>query len=696
MPNNYFQPFYKQFPITRLLVGFVLGILLQYHLSITLLPFLVVFIISLIALLLFQTFHLSTKYKLIWFSGCCIVLLFFAMGGMLSYTKNIENSKKWIGKFYQPKTPVKLTLQEPIAVKQNSYKALAKADAVLLNNEWQQVNGDLLLYFKKDSTLPNLYYGSQIIVTSNLMPIINAGNPGGFNYAEYCKFQNISFQAFLKDDDFVVMPTTNKNFFDNALIKTRETVLAILRKNINGKNELSVAEALLIGYRDDLDRDLVQTYSNTGVVHIIAISGLHLGMIYWLLLKILIPFAKRKWLVIVKPIVILFVLWGFTFVAGAAPSILRSAVMFTFIVVGETFDKRVNILNSLAASAFLLLAINPFSLWDVGFQLSYTAVLSIVIFHGYINKWFYFKNKLLQYFWSLNALSLSAQILTLPIVLYHFHQFPNLFLITNIFAVPFSGLILFAELLLLVVSPLTSVANFVGSFTENLISILNNFIQRMDSLPFAVWQSIQITIPQAILLYAAIITFAIWLVQKNSKYFLSGLMFLLLFITIRSIDFAKRNTQQKLIVYNVPKHTAIDIIEGRNYYFLGDSILTEDGFLRNFHIKPSRVLHRITPTNTINNFSITSNFILSANKKVVIVDDEFEFTTTQKIKTDVVVLTKNPKVELSNLSTIFQCNQYVFDSSNPFYKVEQWNKQADSLHLQHHSTATQGAFQVDL
>ena len=135
-------------------------------------------------------------------------------------------------------------------------------------------------------------------------------------------------------------------------------MLSILRNNIHDQNELSIAEALLIGYRDDLDRDLVQQYSNTGVVHIIAISGLHLGMIYGLLLLLFKPFLKFKITKIIKPLVILFVLWGFSFIAGAAPSIMRSAVMFTFIVIGESLGKRTNMYNSLAASAFVILLVN--------------------------------------------------------------------------------------------------------------------------------------------------------------------------------------------------------------------------------------------------------------------------------------------------------------------------------------------------
>ena len=194
--------------------------------------------------------------------------------------------------------------------------------------------------------------------------------------------------------------------------------------NIKGDKELGLAEALLIGYKDDLDKTLVQSYTNTGVVHIIAISGLHLGLIYWLLVQLLKPLQRRKYMKWLRPVIIILGLWLFSLLAGAQPSILRSAVMFTCIVIGETIAKKTSIYNSLALSAFGLLCWNPYWLWDVGFQLSYSAVLSIIIFMRPVYNLLYVKNKILDFFWKINAVTIAAQILTLPLSIYHFHQFP--------------------------------------------------------------------------------------------------------------------------------------------------------------------------------------------------------------------------------------------------------------------------------
>jgi competence protein ComEC len=166
-------------------------------------------------------------------------------------------------------------------------------------------------------------------------------------------------------------------------------VISTLKKYIPGDKESGLAEALLIGYKDDLDKNLVQSYSNTGVVHIIAISGLHLGIIYWLLLAVTKPLKQNKKLVWLRLLLTISALWAFTLLAGAQPSVLRSAIMFTIIAIGQLAARKGSIYNTMALSAFVLLCINPFWLWDVGFQLSYTAVLSIVVFFRPVYNWFY-------------------------------------------------------------------------------------------------------------------------------------------------------------------------------------------------------------------------------------------------------------------------------------------------------------------
>ena len=357
-------------------------------------------------------------------------------------------------------------------------------------------------------------------------PFTNNGNPGAFDYNRYCLFQDITYQVFLRKDQYFVLADKNRNWLQQKLFEIRNSTIQTLQHYITGEKEQGVAEALLIGYRNDLDKDLVQAYSNTGVVHIIAISGLHLGMIYGLLFYIFSFFKRYKWVHLLKPFIILFVLWAFTLIAGAVPSILRSAVMFSFIVIGEVINRKTNMYNTLAASAFCMLVYDPFVLWDVGFLLSYAAVISIITFMQPVYRWLYFQNKILDKIWRLSSVTISAQVLTLPIVIFYFHQFPNYFLITNLLVVPLSGLILYGEILLLCVSFIKVLATVIGKILYWLILFMNTFIEHINNMPFSVWNNLQINILQTWLLYGFIIAVCIWLLRKSSKAFIISLAFL--------------------------------------------------------------------------------------------------------------------------------------------------------------------------
>lgn len=686
----------KKIPFIRLLLFFVAGILIEWYLQIEWQFLLYGFIIPLIGIITYFFLPLSIKFSSSWFNGICILLLFSLLGAVVTYTHNVRNQPDWYQNNYATNTKILVTLEEPLVAKENSYKALATVDAVWNNGIWNKTDGEILVYFKKNSIPPSIDYGSQIVIQKPLQEIKNSGNPGAFDYKRYCLFHNITAQVFLKDDEYAVLPTKNINRLNQTLFALRDGTIHALQQNIPNEKEQGVAEALLIGYREDLDKDLVQAYSNTGVVHIIAISGLHLGMIYGLMVWIFARFKRNQFTKILKPVTILFVLWAFTLVVGGVPSIMRSAVMFTFIVFGDMLGKRSNMYNTLAASAFCMLATNPFMLWDVGFLLSYAAVISIITFQRHIYNWLYYQNKMLDKVWALTSVTLSAQILTIPIVVFYFHQFPNLFLITNFIAVPLSGLILYGEILLLIFSFLSPVAKAIGFILGYMLKAMDGFIENINALPFAVWNNLQISVFQTWMLYGATIGICVWLIFKSSKAFIISLAFASLFAFSLSIEYINRNQQEKLIVYNVPKQSAIDFIQCSNYNFSGDSILLHDGFLRNFHLKPARILYKTTAATE--NSSIKENEITNINGKRILVLTQSlpRQPYTSKIPVDILVLSHNPRIYINQLQQAFDCKLIVFDSSNPLWKIQLWKKDCDSLHLRFHSTPDDGAFVMDL
>ena len=668
------------------------GILIQWHSQLSINTWWVLTAISFISLLVFFILPFFNRYRFGFSYGIITCILFFSLGAMLTWQKDIRNNKQWLGNFYEGQNGLIVTLDEPLSEKTKSFKANATVSSLIKNGQSIRVKGKIILYFKKDSTL-QLNYGSRILFKKPLQEIKNSGNPGGFDYKRYSLFQGITHQVYLKSDEFEVLNGKEENPFRKFIYSSRGKVLDILRTNIKGDKELGLAEALLIGYKDDLEQSLVQSYTNTGVVHIIAISGLHLGLIYWLLTLALKPFKKRKSAKWLNPVLIITGLWLFSLLAGAQPSILRSALMFTFIVLGESLTKKSYIYNTMAVSAFILLCINPYWLWDVGFQLSYAAVLSIIIFMRPIYNWFYIKNKIVDFFWKLNAVTLAAQILTVPLSIYHFHQFPNLFILTNFVAVPLSSAILLGEIFLCLISFIPVLALLLGKLISWHIWLMNTYIEKIETISISLWDGLQISIIQAILLVLFAVGISYWLMEKSKKGLKLGLFSLLCFVTLNSVSFIQSNQQQKIIIYNVPQKRAIDIVTGRNYFFIGDSDLLSSNFARNFHLKPSRVLYRITETKAADNIVKFENYINYEDKNILLLDETISFSPQQTKPTiDLLVISKNPKVYMKRLAASLDIKQIVFDGSVPAWKANYWKKDCDSLHIPWHDVTMKGAF----
>lgn len=687
---------WKKAPFLRLLLPVIAGIVAGYYFKIEVNIIIIIAIILTFAFFIFNILPIVYRFKLQAVNGIIITAFLINAGLFLTWNKDVRNHAGWYGNKYNSSSYIVAIISEPPVEKSKSYKSLANVEAIINKDSVYPVTGKLLLYFSKDSNAKKIVYGSRVIIKKDLQEIKNSGNPAAFNYKRYCAFQQIFHQCYLKQTDWRLLKDDNANPLRKVIYTTQRYIINVLNDNIKGADESSLAKALLIGYKVDLDKDLVQAYSNVGVVHLIAISGLHLALIYAMLLWVTgkISFIKKS--KFIRLFIILFCLWFFSLLTGASASVLRSAVMFTFIATGAAFGKKASIYNSLASSAFALLCYDPFMLWDVGFQLSYCAVLGIVIAQQYVYNWFYFSNKLLNEIWKLAAVSLSAQIFTLPVCVYYFHQFPLLFLLSNVVAIPLSTIALWGCIFLVFVSPIHILALYFGKAATASIWLLNHAVLFINAIPFSLWDGISITVTQTIILYFIVIFFLYWVIKKNNLAFKLGMYSTLLFsitIALHKWNFSK---QKKLIIYNVPSHKAIDFIEGDAYHFYGDSDLVEEGLLQNFHLKPARISLMLTKRDTSLLFQL-NNFLGFYGKRILMIDSAIDYKPlTKKINVDYIIVSKNPKLFISNLAKVFECGVYIFDASNPLWKIEKWKKDCEELHLRFHSVSEQGAFVTDL
>jgi competence protein ComEC len=696
MPYH-FIPAWKNAPFLRLLIPLITGIIIQWYFQAQLLVWAVAIVFSLLLFFIFFFLPFFTRYRLAFITGVSITVTFVAAGALLTSQNDIRNDHNWFGNSYTHHQSLVVTLIENPVEKTKSYKADAAINYFIEHDVAKPATGKIILYFAKDRFPANLDYGSVVILDKPLQEIKNAGNPGGFDYRRFCLFKGITHQVYLSAGDYVSLKEKKENRVTVFINKIKKNVLAIVRTYIPGEKEKGLAEALLIGYKDDLDKTLIQSYSNTGVVHIIAISGLHLGLIYWLLVQLLKPLERRKHTRWLSTVIIITGLWLFSILAGAQPSVLRAAVMFTCIAVGNSIGRKSSIFNSLAASAFFLLCYNPYWLWDVGFQLSYAAVLSIVIYMQAIYNLLYFKNRILDFLWKMNAVTIAAQLLTVPISIYHFHQFPDYFLLTNFIAVPLSSLILLGEILLCIVSFIPVLAAMIGKMISAMIWFMNTWVERVEALPFSLWDGLQISIIQAILLLVFIGCLSYWLLEKQKKGLVAGLIALFGFVLLRSISIIQAQGQQKIIVYNVPGKNAIDIINGNTYAFIGDSGLVKDDFSRNFHLKPSRILNRAIDGSVIA-LSQSDKYFSFNGKHVLLLNEEMMFSEdpADKPELDLLILSGNSKLYISKLAGAFTINRVVIDGSVPASKSNYWKRDCDSLHIPWHDVSEKGAFVMNL
>lgn len=673
------------------------GIILQWHYPLPITVWCMSAAMMLVLIFLFGFLPLFLQFRLALLRTFLLACLIVCTGSILVWQHSIANRQNYYGYTYNETNTYVATLLEAPVEKTKVYKALASIDAVIQNNTIKRTVGKAILYFKKDTAIALLSYGTQIITHAQLQPIKNAGNPGSFDYKRYLLFQQTTAQAYITPEAFTVLPGTNTNWTNQQLLRIQAKVLNVIKTNIKGSREAGLAEALLIGYKDDLDKTLLESYTNTGVVHIIAVSGMHLGLIYWVLNILFRPLLKSrhtKWL---HPVLVLAILWLFTLLTGGAASIMRAAVMFTCILLGKTFNRQSSIYNTLAMSAFLLLCYNPFWLWDVGFQLSYAAVLSIVIFYKPLYHLLFIKNKLLDYTWQLVCVTIAAQILTTPISLYHFHQFPVYFLLTNLIAVPLSSLILIGELVLLVLAPVSLLAQWLGIALQYGILWLNNYIAWVETLPMALWEGFLLSQLQVVILFIAITGLACWWLHRLKLLLFTGLAALVSFSSLRFSSFYQTGQQQKMIVYHIPDMQAVDFINGNQYYFVGDSSLVLADFARNFHLKPSRTLHRITAADSLQSLARLPQGYIFGNKTILLIEDNLPPTTpVQTVPVDVLILSRNLKLYVNQLTEKVQPRQVVIDGSVPQWKARRWKQDFDDLNIACHNVNEQGAFVMNL
>lgn len=532
-------------------------------------------------------------------------------------------------------------------------------------------------------------------------------NPDAFDYGRYLHFQNIHYQSFVKKAQWAVVERANGFSVMGEAIAWRNRFTEILRKHLPTANEFSVGAALILGYRDEVPEDILTAYSETGAMHILAVSGMHVGVLYVILHFFLGRITSRHWAWrFGKAAAVILAIWAFAFVTGASPSVLRAAAMFTIVTVGEAANRNKNFYNTLAASAFCLLWVNPFWLASVSFQLSYLAVWGIVYFEPKIRSLWPIANKIGHYLWQLTCVSLGAQLATLPLTLYYFHQFPTYFWLSSLILVPLSGLELGTGLLLLALDGLWEGGAFwVGRAYWWMVKLGNESILLIQRLPAALFDGIWIGAPTTVLLYLALLSLMVALAARRLRPGLAGLALLLAVGIGYSFSELKERQHRQIAIYHVYKHTAIDFFDGKQAVSITDPLLEE---------KPLRFAaegHRFAMGGTITTSLTTADTVATAlphlfsqngfvqffDKKLYLVSGPVaqEEAGHPKMAVDYLLFHGSPAVTVAEMLAIFEVELVIFDASNKRWRLEQWKAECADLGVAFYDINEKGAFLLD-
>ncbi len=662
---------HKRIPFFRLICALLCGILVD-----TLLCPATKTWYSIIAFIFLFTvvWHRSSpgfQWKNSWIPGLCMFGILIGAGGISNALRS--NSRK--------KVPVITGSSLVFKIREGPKKGTASrryvASCFQVDDNAVSEKGNSYLYFSNVDT-QNIKPGDVLFTTVVPNTIRNNANPGAFDFARHSLRNGIRFTAFLGLLEYVKIGAS-VHPVEKVLQLVRQKMLSIIRQHINNKRNAGLAEAMLIGYREDMDKHLLMAYTNTGVVHIIAISGLHLGLIFMLIDFWVSAIAGKKRSAVAGLFISLPLLWAFAVLTGSSASVMRSAIMFSFIIIGNAIGKKNSSMNSLLGSAVILLAWNPDILFDIGFQLSYAAVGSILLFEHHIKKSVYLKNKIALYTWSMVSITLAAQVLTTPFAIAHFHRFPTLFLFTNLVAVPLSSIVLLMEILLCLVHPFEGLARIVGAAINTLIEHLNGFVTLMGKISFGNIENIQASNTMIVLI--ALFSCACYCLIKFPKRLALGTFLLtgLLLPAYHVAECLQIKALRNIHVLNVNGATAIIHRHGRN------AVFSASQSLYNNKTKTKELLQQSAVALGITHWKMESLPDAPTIIRIKASSGDMEVLLLSHAKS---LSLSDALDETKPTATLFA------DASTPVWKIKQWEKEAQKLHLRFKSIPELGPITV--
>lgn len=695
LPTQYaLSAFISRNPFIRLLTPLILGIISDrifyestFAIAIT------VLCLAVPAFIIWRFLHHAIQFSYNYIYGITISVLLYGLSLLWCYSSHHTHLKNWYGSLKDTTKVAFVCVDDIPEIKEKSIKVSAIFQCIATSKVNIKTKGNIILYLHKSEKANTIKCGDVLAILPKWTPIKSNNNPGTFNYKQYCYYKNIFHTAYLTDADYAYYGRRNGIVF--YLKKINEKCRKILQKYIEHKDAYSIAEAILLGYKGDIADNTLQSYANTGIVHIIAISGLHVGIIFMSMLFFFsrLPFFKKNKKLTMLVVIVL--IWLFALFVGFHASVVRATFMMSMLGIGQVLNRKTSIYNSLFSAAFIMLCYNPLWFWDVGFQLSFVAVLSIVTFYKPIYHLFYFPHVLSNKLWQLVSVTTAAQILTMPLVLYYFHRFPLHFIVSNMIAIPFVTICLWAGLLLLIFSFVTPLAHLIGVVMKYMIIKVNYLILLLSKASFFTIDNISISVAQCMLLYVIIMAIELWLYSKKFIALLSALVSI--FILLLWQVYVQYNTlhTSQCIIYDMSKNNIMEFTSGYNYYYDKDSMYAPTAKDIKFTLEAAHTALHVKNDNDslVKKHNLTQDITIYAfAQKYFMRLKNTQFTLQSPIHVYMLVLDKHCNPDSAWLSNNIVAEKIVFTSGLYERKRQELKKKLHFLKHKLHFIDTDGTF----
>ena len=670
------------FPLASIGLFFILGLLL-YQKGFQPNGF-VVFIFLFVGLVGLVTMHrYANKRNAFKSFGWLVALLSVALGLSTAAFHQDTRSRLHYSHLTEDQVPYhfQLTLHEKL----KSTKKNQRYVAIIKSINHRKSLGKILLNIRHSSQNTNIPIGSHLAVDGLLYHNKAPFNPNQFDYSGYLENQQIYAQIYTLWPKLKIITTENTIWSKFSNFRTK--IIDNLKKSNFNETELAVMIALLLGQQQDIDPETLQEYQLAGAVHILSVSGLHVGFIMLFINFLLKPIPNTSRNTYIKLLIIVVALWSYGILAGLAPSVVRSVTMFSFVAVGQHLRRSVNVYHSLLVSVLLILLWKPSFLFDVGFQLSYLALFFILWLQPLIADFWQPKNKITRYIWDILTVSLAAQLGTLPLSIYYFHQFPGLFFVTNVLVLPLLGIIMVVGLVAVIIGCFGTVPKFVIVPLTMMIAIQNKCIGWVASWDALVFKNIGFTAAMLWTSYLVIIALGLWL-QKPiyKKVVLAMVSVLLLQIVCLHNKWQSTNTQE-MIVYHQKKSTMITERKNNKVILFGNDSIQNT-------IAKNQILQSYLTANfaKLTQRENLQNLYYFNTKKILLIDSSA--TVPLNIKPDIVILVNSPKINLERYLSAYTPKQIVADGSNYKSYIRLWKATCHKAKIPFHITNEKGFYKI--